>query len=94
MTWPATSGSGPRPGIRPGHTGRAETNPTGPNELDSYDPRQPGLPAKVIKGGSHLCAPNYCMRYRPAARQARETDSGTSHIGFRTVRNAQNRASS
>lgn len=79
--------------FRPGHTGRAEINPTGPNELESYDPRQPGLPAKVIKGGSHLCAPNYCMRYRPAARQARETDSGTSHIGFRTVRNSPSRPS-
>jgi formylglycine-generating enzyme len=69
----------------PGHSGRSELNPTGPDEAASNDPRQPGVPAKVIKGGSHLCAPNYCMRYRPAARQARETDSGTSHIGFRTV---------
>ena len=77
---------------RPRHNGRPESNPTGPNELESYDPRQPGVPAKVIKGGSHLCAPNYCMRYRPAARQAREPDSGTSHIGFRTVLN-QARAS-
>ncbi|UUZ74938.1 formylglycine-generating enzyme family protein [Polaromonas sp. P1(28)-13] len=67
--------------------GQPEDNPIGPNELDSFDPRQPGTPAKVIKGGSHLCAANYCMRYRPAARQARETDSGTSHIGFRTVLN-------
>lgn len=69
------------------HAGQPEDNPIGPNELDSFDPRQPGTPAKVIKGGSHLCAANYCMRYRPAARQARETDSGTSHIGFRTVLN-------
>ena len=69
----------------PGHIGRSEVNPTGPDEAASHDPRQPGVPAKVIKGGSHLCAPNYCMRYRPAARQAREPDSGTSHIGFRTV---------
>jgi len=70
---------------RPGHEGRAEVDPAGPDEAQSYDPRQPGVPAKVIKGGSYLCAPNYCMRYRPAARQAREIDSGTSHIGFRTV---------
>jgi formylglycine-generating enzyme required for sulfatase activity len=76
----------------PGHSGRSEVNPTGPDEAASHDPRQPGVPAKVIKGGSHLCAPNYCMRYRPAARQAREPDSGTSHIGFRTVLN-QARAS-
>lgn len=72
--------------FRPGHDGRAEVDPTGPAEADSHDPRQPGVPAKVIKGGSHLCAPNFCMRYRPAARQAREPDAGTSHIGFRTVR--------
>jgi formylglycine-generating enzyme len=40
---------------------------------------------RVIKGGSHLCAPNYCLRYRPAARQAQAVDSTTSHIGFRCV---------
>lgn len=53
-----------------------------------YDPRQPGLPVRVIKGGSFLCAPNYCMRYRPAARHAQETGLGTDHIGFRMVREA------
>ncbi len=41
---------------------------------------------KVIKGGSHLCAPNYCQRYRPPARQPQAVDSGTTHIGFRCVR--------
>jgi formylglycine-generating enzyme required for sulfatase activity len=41
--------------------------------------------AQVIKGGSFLCAPNYCRRYRPAARQPQEADLGTSHVGFRTV---------
>ena len=40
---------------------------------------------KVIKGGSHLCAPSYCLRYRPAARQGQEIDSSTSHLGFRCV---------
>jgi formylglycine-generating enzyme required for sulfatase activity len=40
---------------------------------------------KVIKGGSHLCAPSYCLRYRPAARQGETVDSATSHIGFRCV---------
>ncbi len=39
----------------------------------------------VIKGGSHLCAPNYCLRYRPAARQGQEADSSTSHLGFRPI---------
>jgi formylglycine-generating enzyme required for sulfatase activity len=40
---------------------------------------------KVMKGGSHLCAPNYCRRYRPAARMAQAVDTGTSHLGFRCV---------
>jgi formylglycine-generating enzyme len=40
---------------------------------------------KVIKGGSHLCAPNYCLRYRPAARQSETVDTSTGHIGFRCV---------
>jgi len=45
------------------------------------------FPRKVIKGGSHLCAPNYCLRYRPAARQGEAVDTTTGHIGFRcTVR--------
>ena len=52
-----------------------------------YDPRQPGVPVKVIKGGSYLCAENYCRRYRPAARHAQETTLGAAHIGFRTVKN-------
>jgi formylglycine-generating enzyme required for sulfatase activity len=51
------------------------------------------LPRKVIKGGSHLCAPNYCLRFRPAARQAQAIDSSTSHLGFRCVlRAASSRA--
>ena len=33
----------------------------------------------------HLCAPNYCLRYRPAARQAQTLDTSTSHLGFRCV---------
>jgi len=52
-----------------------------------YDPNQPGEPVAVIKGGSYLCAPNYCMRYRPEARQAQSKGLGTSHIGFRTTIN-------
>ncbi len=46
------------------------------------------IPRRVIKGGSHLCAPNYCLRYRPAARQGEALDTTTSHIGFRCVRPA------
>ena len=43
------------------------------------------IPRRVIKGGSHLCAPNYCLRYRPAARQFEAVDTSTGHIGFRCV---------
>jgi formylglycine-generating enzyme required for sulfatase activity len=53
----------------------------------SYDPQHPNLriPRRVIKGGSHLCAPNYCHRYRPAARMPQAVDTSTSHIGFRCI---------
>jgi formylglycine-generating enzyme required for sulfatase activity len=44
-----------------------------------------GTEQHVIKGGSHLCAPNYCLRYRPAARQAEDVDTSTSHLGFRCI---------
>jgi formylglycine-generating enzyme required for sulfatase activity len=59
----------------------------GPAEA-SYDPAHARLqiPRKVVKGGSHLCAPNYCRRYRPAARHAQPVDSSMSHVGFRCVR--------
>lgn len=62
-------------------------NPRGGMEASSYDPRQPHLriPRKVVKGGSHLCAPNYCLRYRPAARQPEMIDTGMSHLGFRCI---------
>lgn len=62
-------------------------NPRGGPEADSFDPCQPEvrIPRKVLKGGSHLCAPNYCRRYRPAARHAQAVDTSTSHIGFRCV---------
>ncbi len=43
------------------------------------------MPRRVTKGGSHLCAPNYCLRYRPAARQGVSADTSTGHIGFRCV---------
>jgi sulfatase modifying factor 1 len=43
------------------------------------------IPRRVIKGGSHLCAPSYCLRYRPAARQGEAVDTSTGHIGFRCL---------
>jgi sulfatase modifying factor 1 len=62
-------------------------NPRGGSESASYDPCQPQIkiPRKVLKGGSHLCAPNYCRRYRPAARHPQPVDASTSHVGFRCV---------
>ena len=62
-------------------------NPRVRTPADSYDYGRPGahIPRRVIKGGSHLCAPSYCLRYRPAARQPEALDTSTSHIGFRCV---------
>jgi sulfatase modifying factor 1 len=61
-------------------------NPRGGPETGSLDPLQATrVPRKVIKGGSHLCAENFCRRYRPAARHPQAIDSPTSHIGFRCV---------
>ena len=70
----------------PSHNPLDNLNPDGPSKNQSFDYANVGFPVKVIKGGSYLCAPNYCMRYRPAARQAADTGLGTSHIGFRTVK--------
>ena len=63
-------------------------NPRGPAMEASYDPDQPAvrIPRRVLKGGSHLCAYNYCRRYRPAARHPEPVDTSTSHIGFRCIR--------
>jgi formylglycine-generating enzyme required for sulfatase activity len=60
-------------------------NPRGPDR--PYDPNEPFALKRVSKGGSFLCAGNYCSNYRPSARQATAFDSGTSNIGFRCVRN-------
>ncbi len=62
-------------------------NPRGGTMEESYDHYQPQfrVPRKVIKGGSHLCAPNYCLRYRPAARRPQMVDTGMAHVGFRCV---------
>ncbi len=46
------------------------------------------IPRKVMKGGSFLCAPNYCRRYRPAARMPQPIDTSTCHLGFRCVSHA------
>jgi formylglycine-generating enzyme required for sulfatase activity len=62
-------------------------DPTGPAQDISYDPKKPMDGAMhVIKGGSYLCAKNYCSRYRPAARESQALDTGTTHVGFRLVK--------
>ena len=62
-------------------------NPRVTSPDESYNPGQPGehIPRRVIKGGSHLCAPNYCLRYRPAARQPQMIDTSMAHLGFRCI---------
>jgi len=64
------------------------SNPRGLDQGESLDPRQPdiAIPRKVVKGGSFLCADNYCHRYRPAARQPQMIETGMSHLGFRTMK--------
>jgi formylglycine-generating enzyme required for sulfatase activity len=74
----------------PRHSMEAEASCCGPAltaRERSYDPATPGVevPRKVIKGGSYLCALNYCQRYRPAARMGQPVDSASCHIGFRCV---------
>ena len=66
----------------------APEDPRGGDLEQSYDPAQPQfrIGRKVIKGGSHLCADSYCLRYRPAARRPQMIDTGMSHLGFRCVR--------
>lgn len=60
-----------------------EWTTTGGSRIDA------GEPVNIIKGGSFLCAANYCARYRPAARQFQERGLGTNHIGFRLVDNVR-----
>jgi sulfatase modifying factor 1 len=71
------------------HACCAVEDPRGGPEEGSYGPRTPAtatpIPRRVIKGGSHLCAPNYCRRYRPAARMGQAVDTATCHLGFRCV---------
>jgi formylglycine-generating enzyme len=62
-------------------------SPAGPgsHESSAEPAGRPHIPRKVMKGGSHLCAPNYCRRYRPAARMPQAVDTSTSHLGFRLI---------
>nr|WP_188772708.1 formylglycine-generating enzyme family protein [Novosphingobium endophyticum] len=61
-------------------------NPRGGSRGGSIDKRDgTRIPRKVLKGGSHLCADEYCRRYRPAARYPQPVDTTTCHVGFRCV---------
>ncbi len=68
-----------------GHDKTEGKNPKGPESCHGDTMYTRGEKVRVIKGGSFLCAPNYCMRSRPSARHAQEVGTGTSHLGFRTV---------
>jgi formylglycine-generating enzyme len=65
----------------------APHNPRVDSPVENLESNLPDahIPRKVVKGGSHLCAPNYCLRYRPAARQGEAVETSTSHIGFRCI---------
>jgi len=73
---PTDAGQGAQPCCGPEHPRAMSTGGAGSGDQ---------FPRFVIKGGSHLCAPNYCLRYRPAARQAESADTTTSHVGFRCI---------
>jgi formylglycine-generating enzyme required for sulfatase activity len=61
-----------------------KVDPAGPAD-PGFDPHAPSIGQRVLKGGSFLCADNYCMRYRPSARIAESVDTSTCHVGFRCV---------
>lgn len=70
---------------RSGHDPEDRLNPRGPSENAAFDELSPGILNRVMKGGSYLCAPNYCQRYRPESRQGRDPGMGASNVGFRLV---------
>lgn len=75
-----------RPGTDPGAACCAPLDPVHNDSQTRERSRSiAGIARRVLKGGSHLCAANYCRRYRPAARHAHEEDTSTSHIGFRCI---------
>ena len=61
-------------------------DPQGPSREQSFDPQEPGVPKKVMRGGSWLCSDSYCRGYRPTARMKSTPDTSFAHTGFRCVR--------
>ncbi|MBE1878404.1 formylglycine-generating enzyme family protein [Myceligenerans pegani] len=85
MEHACTCGCSPDPGARPsGADGAAR--PSGEDDGVRPGGAGPAESRRVLKGGSHLCAPEYCLRYRPAARSPQTPDTATTHIGFRCAR--------
>jgi len=76
-----------RPAAEVQHACCTPRNPRVTSARASLAPGEPGahIPRRATKGGSHLCAPNYCLRYRPAARQPQAIDTSTCHLGFRCI---------
>lgn len=71
--------------LRPGDDPATRDKPQGPSENATYDRMNPVGPSRVVKGGSLLCASNYCQRYRPQSRQCRDPVLDTPNVGFRLV---------
>jgi formylglycine-generating enzyme required for sulfatase activity len=64
--------------------GAVTRNPSGPDS--SYDPAEPGVKKRSMRGGSYLCTDQYCSRYMVGTRGKGEVTTGTNHLGFRCVR--------
>jgi formylglycine-generating enzyme required for sulfatase activity len=64
-------------------SGETAINPQGATK--SYNPNNPYLEEKIIKGGSFLCSDSYCASYRVSSRMGTSLDSSSEHVGFRTV---------
>ena len=73
---------------RPGHHPMPTIDLSGKTDLLAQASAEPGfaIPRRVLKGGSFLCSPEYCLRFRPAARSPQAEDTGMSHVGFRCAR--------
>lgn len=68
------------------HSAGVSCDPKGPEK--TFSPHNPRAIEHVIKGGSFLCNPNYCESYRPTARRGTPYDTGSEHVGFRCVMDA------
>ena len=71
---------------RAAQAGVVARNPPGPSEAESFDPQEPGVPKRVLRGGSFLCTAQYCTRYKVAARGKGAPATSSSHLGFRCVK--------